>query len=95
MVLGGTSLVTTLPAPTMAFSPIVTLARMVDPDPIDAPFFTKVGSTFQSAVGEPMKPQPDGLVVGYLDGSARFVRWDRLTPNNHEGDYIVYYDRET
>lgn len=58
-------------------------------------YASHVGSTFQSAVGEPMKPQPDGLVVGYLDGSARFVRWDRLTPNNHEGDYIVYYDRET
>lgn len=40
----------------------------------------------------PMDPQPDGLVMGYLDGAARFVRWGRLTPNNHEGQYIVYYD---
>jgi len=39
-----------------------------------------------------MDPQPDGLVVGYLDGAARLVRWNRLTPNNHEGQYIVYYD---
>ena len=45
----GTSFVTTLPAPTMAFSPIVTFASMVEPDPIEAPFFTIVLSTFQSA----------------------------------------------
>src|SRR5689334_15884284 len=45
----GTSLVTTLPAPTSEFSPIVTLASIVAPDPIDAPFLTKVRATFQSA----------------------------------------------
>src|SRR5882724_12492284 len=49
IVLGGTSFVTTLPAPTRAFSPMVILARMVLPEPIEAPFFTRVGSTFQSA----------------------------------------------
>jgi hypothetical protein len=49
MLFGGISRVTTLPAPTMAFSPIVTFDRIVLPDPIDAPFFTKVFSTFQSA----------------------------------------------
>ena len=49
MLLGGTSLVTTLPAPTIAFSPMVTLARMVHPEPIEAPFLTNVRSTFQSA----------------------------------------------
>src|SRR5208283_672982 len=48
-VFAGTSLVTTLPAPTMAFSPMVTLLRIVEPDPMDAPFRTKVLSTFQSA----------------------------------------------
>src|ERR1700733_5659947 len=48
MALAGTSLVTTLPAPTMAFSPMVTLARIVAPEPIDAPFLTNVRSTFQS-----------------------------------------------
>jgi hypothetical protein len=37
MLLAGTSFVTTLPAPTIAFSPIVTLDKMVQPDPIDAP----------------------------------------------------------
>ena len=36
MLFGGTSRVTTLPAPTMAFSPIVTLARIVEPEPIEA-----------------------------------------------------------
>src|SRR2546422_2246506 len=46
--LAATSRVTTLPAPIRAFSPIVTLARMVAPDPMEAPFFTTVGSTFQS-----------------------------------------------
>ena len=40
---------TTLPAPMIAFSPMITLERIVEPEPIDAPFFTRVGSTFQSA----------------------------------------------
>src|SRR4029077_8431683 len=44
----GTSLVTTLPAPTIAFFPITRLERIVAPDPIEAPDFTKVGSTCQS-----------------------------------------------
>src|SRR5208337_1861835 len=46
--LAGTSLVTTLPAPTTAFSPTVTLDRIVLPEPIEAPFLTRVTSTFQS-----------------------------------------------
>src|SRR5574337_1618159 len=45
----GTSFVTTAPAPISAYSPITRLARIVAPDPIDAPFFTNVVSTFQSA----------------------------------------------
>src|SRR4029434_8136720 len=49
MLFAGTSLVTTLPAPTIAFSPMETLLRIVEPDPIDAPFRTKVFSTVQSA----------------------------------------------
>src|SRR5208282_1355585 len=44
----GTSRVTTLPAPTMEFSPMVTFERIVAPEPIDAPRFTTVASTFQS-----------------------------------------------
>src|SRR5260370_17667940 len=48
MAFAGTSLVTTLPAPTIAFSPIVTPERIVTPEPIDAPFLTIVHSTFQS-----------------------------------------------
>jgi len=49
MVFAGTFFVTTLPAPTRAFLPMTTLERIVDPDPMEAPFFTSVGSTFQSA----------------------------------------------
>ena len=44
----GTSFVTTLPAPTIAFSPITTFGRIVEPEPIDARDFTRVFSTFQS-----------------------------------------------
>jgi hypothetical protein len=58
-------------------------------------YASHVGGTFQHDVGRPMKPRPDGLVVGYLDGAVRFVQWNHLTPSNHEGDYIVYYDRDT
>jgi prepilin-type N-terminal cleavage/methylation domain-containing protein len=47
---------------------------------------------FVWSADRPMDPQPDGLVMGYLDGAVRFVRWGRLTPNNHEGQYTVYYD---
>ncbi len=54
-------------------------------------YASHVGGTFQQAVGEPM-PAPDGLAVGYLDGSVRFVKWNDLTPSNHEGEYLVYYD---
>ena len=44
-------------------------------------------------VGTPMKPEPDGLIVGYLDGSTRFVKWNKLAGANHEGQYIIYYDK--
>src|SRR5207245_4227631 len=47
--LGGTSLVTTLPAPTIAFSPTVIPQSRVALEPIEAPFFTRVGMHFQSA----------------------------------------------
>ncbi len=49
MEFGGTSFVTTLPAPTMAFSPIVILESIVAPELIDEPFFKRVGSTTQSS----------------------------------------------
>jgi hypothetical protein len=41
-----------------------------------------------------MQPQPDGLVVGYLDGSVNFTKWKNLTASNHEGEYLVYYDQD-
>src|SRR6267143_108735 len=44
---GGTSFVTTLPALTIAFSPIQVFERIVAPEPIDAPFLTTVRSTLQ------------------------------------------------
>src|SRR5713101_5052219 len=58
--LSGTSRVTTLPAPTMAFSPMTTFERIVAPDPIDAPFLTSVASTFQSF---PVWSSPAGVVA--------------------------------
>ena len=58
-------------------------------------YSSHVGGAFRHAIGRPLKPKPDGLVVGYRDGATRFVKWNDLTPNNHEGDYIVYYDRDT
>jgi prepilin-type N-terminal cleavage/methylation domain-containing protein len=57
-------------------------------------YSSHVGGTFQFGIGRPMDPKPDGLVVGYLDGAARFVKWGDLTPSNHAGDYLVYYDRD-
>jgi len=51
-----------------------------------------IRNTFQHGVGQPMNPQPDGLVVAYLDGSVDFVKWKNLTACNHEGEYLVYYD---
>jgi prepilin-type N-terminal cleavage/methylation domain-containing protein len=57
-------------------------------------YSSHVGGTFQQGIGRPLLPQPDGLAVGYLDASARFVRWSHLTPSNHQGDYLVYYDRD-
>jgi prepilin-type N-terminal cleavage/methylation domain-containing protein len=58
-------------------------------------YSSHVKGTFQFGVGEPMRPTPDGLVVGYLHGAARFVRWSHLTANHHEAGYLVYYDRDT
>lgn len=46
---GGTSRVTTLPAPTIASSPMVTPQRIVALLPIDAPRLTSVGMQVQSA----------------------------------------------
>jgi hypothetical protein len=47
--------VTTLPAPTMACSPMTTFERMVEPDPIDAPVYdrglTPVRSVCRSPAG--------------------------------------------
>ncbi len=57
-------------------------------------YSSHVGGAFQFGIGRPMDPRPDGLVVGYLDGAARFVKWGNLTASNHAGDYLVYYDRD-
>ena len=43
--------------------------------------------------GVPFDPKPDGLCVGYLDGACRFVKFNDLSPSNHEGEYLVYYDK--
>jgi prepilin-type N-terminal cleavage/methylation domain-containing protein len=57
-------------------------------------YSSHVGGAFQFGVGRPMDPPPDGLVVGYLHGAARFVKWGNLSASNHAGDYLVYYDRD-
>jgi hypothetical protein len=49
MAFAGMSLVTTLPAPTMAFSPTVIPPNKVAPEPIEAPRLIKVRSQCQSA----------------------------------------------
>src|SRR5215210_7696737 len=46
---GGTSLVTTAPAPTCAPAPIRTPHRIVAPEPIEAPSSTTVSTRFQSS----------------------------------------------
>ena len=46
---------------------------------------------FQTGIGK-MEYYPDGLATGYLDGSAGFVKWAELTPSDHDGQYVVYYD---
>ncbi len=49
IVFGGTSFVTTLPAPTTAFSPTVIPHRSVALEPMEAPRFTSVGTQTQSS----------------------------------------------
>ena len=67
MLFGGTSLVTTLPAPTIAFSPIVTLARMVQPEPIEAPFFTTRALDFPVGFGLQFAVAGGGARIGVVD----------------------------
>ena len=52
-----------------------------------------IRGSFQHSASRPMNPTPDGLVVAYLDGSVNFVKWKNLTASNHEGNYLVYYDK--
>src|SRR5581483_2223020 len=59
----GTSCTTTLPAPTIASSPMSTPHRIVDPEPIDAPRRTRVGTTVQSAA--PCRSPPAVIARGY------------------------------
>ncbi len=56
-------------------------------------FSSHVGSKFEWSEGTPMHPKPDGLAVAYLDASAKFVKWKDLTPTNHQGQYLIYYDK--
>jgi hypothetical protein len=58
-------------------------------------YSSHIRGNFEQGVGRPMAPEPDGLVVGYLDGSVNFVKWKNLTASNHEGDYLVYYDQDS
>lgn len=54
-----------------------------------------VKGRFEWSIGTPMHPGPDGLATAYLDASARFVKWNNLTPTNHQGQYLIYYDRDS
>jgi hypothetical protein len=67
----GTSFVTTAPAPTSAFSPMVIPHKMVALLPMEAPFFTKVSTRVQSAS---VWGDPSGLVAR---GNKSFVN---ITP---------------
>src|SRR5437867_7022125 len=60
----GTSFVTTQPAPTIAFSPIVILDKIVAPEPIEAPLLTIVISTLQSP--SLSSSPPPFVACGYL-----------------------------
>lgn len=40
---------------------------------------------------EPMDPKPEGLGTGLLDGSAGFVKWDKLEAVNHGAYYRVWH----
>src|ERR1035441_4197021 len=72
---GGTLRVTTLPAPTMAFSPTVRLARMVAPEPMEAPRRMRVEATFirrGASIGTtPDEGGGDLPIVLGLEGSVR------------------------
>ena len=78
----GTSFVTTLPAPTIAFSPIVILARIVAPDPIDA----------AKVVGKWKARRPEGTTFALeLTGDSKFTwRYERgKTKEEFGGKYSV------
>src|SRR5947208_2344838 len=76
VVLAGTSRVTTLPAPIRAPSPIVTFARIVAPEPMEAPCLTSVGSTRQSlSVCNP----PCGLVARGYESLMNITPWPMNT----------------
>ncbi len=74
--------VTTLPAPTIAFSPIVTPQRMVELVPIEAPLFTSVGTTFQSA--SVCIPPPGVVERGYLS-----LMNETLCPTNTSSSIVT------
>ncbi|MHC4215516.1 MAG: type II secretion system protein [Planctomycetota bacterium] len=56
-------------------------------------YASHIRGAFRHGVSTPMHPKPDGLAIAYLDGSTRFAKWAELTPSNHEGQYLVYYDK--
>ena len=76
MALAGTSRVTTLPAPTMAFCPMTTFERIVAPDPIEAPVLTSTGSTFQSF---PVWSSPLGVVARGYKSLTKVTPWPMKT----------------
>src|SRR5262249_40392396 len=63
-VFAGTSRVTTLPAPTIAFSPTTTPHKIVELVPMEAPFLMRVCTTCQSA--SVWRAPPSLVERGYL-----------------------------
>src|SRR5208282_1153617 len=76
IVFAGTSRVTTLPAPTIAFSPMITFERIVAPEPIDAPRLTSVVSTFQSLS---VWSSPPGAVARGYESLTKVTPWPTNT----------------
>src|SRR5258706_9582289 len=76
MTFGGTSRVTTLPAPTIEFSPTITLERTVAPEPMDAPRLMTVASTFQSLS---VCSSPSGVVERGYESLIKVTPWPMKT----------------
>jgi len=44
-----------------------------------------IRGNFEQGVDRSMDPEPDGLVIAYLNGSVDFAKWKNLTAGINEG----------